>query len=230
MSGVWRACLSIVQQLGAVMWGERGYRDDSNTYAWLSSIALPAGRQVFFHRRLPPPSPPSHPVELSPCSQQASAWDCSTTCTLQLPAAVPSREPPPLSGVFMAAAKIVCVILIPFRLSRISCFTVSLKCFPFVRNNCPNMAIWTSALVPPPTKGRSSPTNSPLFLLLPSSYLPLHGPIYSFPLVRYSCLLSPGILQALLCLKVYSRCIDGERCTPHPPTPLPSVLSLLTDF
>ena len=128
----------------------------------------------------------------------------------------------------MAPAKIVIVILIPFRLSQISCFT--LKCFPIVPNNCPNVAIWTSASVPPPTKGRSSPNNSPLFLLLPSSYRPLHGSIYSFPLVRYSWLLSAGILQALLCLKVYSRCIHGERCTPHPPTPQPSVLSLLIDF
>ena len=28
--------------------------------------------------------------------------------------------------------------------------------------------------------------------------------MYSFPLVRYSCLLSAGVLHALLCLKVYS--------------------------
>ena len=130
----------------------------------------------------------------------------------------------------VAAAKIVCVILISFRLSQIICFTLSLKCFPFVPNNCPNVAIWTSASVPSPTKGRSSPTNSPLFLLFPSSYRPLHGSIYFFPLVRYSYLLSAGILQALLCLKVYSRCIRGQRCTPHPPTPPPSVLSLLIDF
>ena len=32
----------------------------------------------------------------------------------------------------------------------------------------------------------------------------LCGPIHSFLLVRYSCLLSVGILHALLCLKVYS--------------------------
>ena len=50
----------------------------------------------------------------------------------------------------------------------------------------------------------------------------LHRPIYSFLLVRYSCLLSFGVLHALLCLKVYSWCICGERCTPHTPTPPPS--------
>ena len=31
-------------------------------------------------------------------------------------------------------------------------------------------------------------------------------------------------LHALLCLKAYSRCIHGEKCTPHPPTSLPSSL------
>ena len=49
--------------------------------------------------------------------------------------------------------------------------------------------------------------------------------IYSFLLVRYSCPLSAGVLHALLCLKVYSWCICGERCTPCPPTPLPSCSS-----
>ena len=46
--------------------------------------------------------------------------------------------------------------------------------------------------------------------------------IYYRPLVRYSCPLSAGILHALLCLKVYSWCICGERCTPRPSTPPPS--------
>ena len=64
---------------------------------------------------------------------------------------------------------------------------------------------------------------TPLFFpLVPSSYWVLCGSIYLFPLVRYSCLLSAGVLYALLCLKVYSWCILGERWTPCPPTPLPS--------
>ena len=58
--------------------------------------------------------------------------------------------------------------------------------------------------------------------LVPQSYRVFHGSIYYFPLVRYSCLLSDGVLHALLCLKLYSWCIRGERCTPHPPTPPPS--------
>ena len=42
------------------------------------------------------------------------------------------------------------------------------------------------------------------FPLVPSSYQVLHGSIYSFPLNRYSCLVSAGVLHALLCLKVYT--------------------------
>ena len=37
----------------------------------------------------------------------------------------------------------------------------------------------------PSSKGRSSPTNTPMFPLVPSSYRVLHGSIYSFPLGRY---------------------------------------------
>ena len=74
----------------------------------------------------------------------------------------------------------------------------------------------------PTPEGRSSPTHTSVFPLVPSSYWVLRGSIYSFLLVRYSCPFSAGVLHALLCLKVYSWCIHGERCIPHPPTPLPS--------
>ena len=60
-----------------------------------------------------------------------------------------------------------CLILIPFRLPQISCFTLSLKCFCSDSDNCPVMEIGRLASVPPPTEGRSSPTNTPVSL--PSS-------------------------------------------------------------
>ena len=60
------------------------------------------------------------------------------------------------------------------------------------------------------------------FLFLPFSYQVLHKSIYSLPVVRDSCQLSAGALQDLLHLKMYSWFIHGERCTPHPHTPLPS--------
>ena len=50
----------------------------------------------------------------------------------------------------------------------------------------------------------------------------LRASVYALPRDRYSCLLSAGVLHALLCLKVCSWSNSGERCTPHPPTPSPS--------
>ena len=86
------------------------------------------------------------------------------------------------------------------------------------------------ASVPQPAEGRSSLTNTPVFP--PSSFILLSFALfyYSFPLASYSCLLSAGVLHALLCLKVYSWCVCGERCTPHPPTPLPSCSSNVRQF
>ena len=81
----------------------------------------------------------------------------------------------------------------------------------------------------PSCQPRASPVLLTLlfFLLVPLSYQVLLGSIYSFPLVRYSCLLSAGVLHVLLCLKVYSWCICGEGYTPCPPTPLSSCSSPL---
>ena len=113
------------------------------------------------------------------------------------------------------------LILIPFRLPQISCFTLSLKCFSSDSDNRPDVGIIPPHSVPLPTEGRPSP-NTPVFP--PSSVIlqVLSDAIYSFLLVRYSCLLSAGVLHALLCLKLYSWCIHGEQCTPCPPAPSPS--------
>ena len=81
----------------------------------------------------------------------------------------------------------------------------------------------TPASVPPPTKGKRSPTNTPVFL--PSSFVLLSFVwVYIFVSSGQVLLsaLSAGVLYTLLCLKVYSWCICGERCTPCPLTPLPS--------
>ena len=85
----------------------------------------------------------------------------------------------------------------------------------------PQCGDWTPASVPPL---RTGPVLLTLLFspLVPSSYQVFRGSIYSFPLVRYSCPLSAGVLHVLLCLKVSSWCICGESCTPRPPTLLPS--------
>ena len=74
---------------------------------------------------------------------------------------------------------------------------------------------WAPASVPPsslplPPKSRSSPTNSSLFpptffVLLSFSWLYIF-----FSGGHVSCPLSAGVLQALLCLKVYYWCICGD--------------------
>ena len=115
-----------------------------------------------------------------------------------------------------------CLILIPFRLPQISCFTLSLKCFSCDSDSGPDVGIGPLLQFSHPL--RAGPVLLTLLFppLVPSSYWVLHGPLCSFLLVRYSCLLSAGVPQALLCLKMYSCCIHGERCTPHPLTPPPS--------
>ena len=91
-----------------------------------------------------------------------------------------------------------CLILILVRLPQISCFTLSLKCFSCDSDNCPDVGI--RPLLQFPHWSRVGPVLLTLlfFPLVPSSYRVLHGSICSFPLARYSCLLSAGVLQALL--------------------------------
>ena len=97
-----------------------------------------------------------------------------------------------------------CLILIPFRLPQISCFTFSLKCFSSDSDNCPDVGI--RPLLQFPHLPRAGPMLLTLlfFPLVPLSYQVFRGSICFFPLVRYSCPLSAGVRHAFLCLKVYS--------------------------
>ena len=118
-----------------------------------------------------------------------------------------------------------CLILISFRLLQISCFSLSLKCFSSDSDSCPHVGIGLLLQFPHPPRADPVLLTLLLFPLVPPNYQVLHGSICSLPLVRYSCLLSAGVLHALLYLKVYSWCIRGERCTPCPLTPPPSCSS-----
>ena len=119
-----------------------------------------------------------------------------------------------------------CLILIPFRLPQINCFTLTLKCFSSDSDNHPDVGIRPLLQFPHQPGAGPGLLTLQYFPLIPSSYWVLSGSIYSFPLVRYACPLPAGVLHALLCLKAYSWCIHGERCTPCPPTPLPYSVSL----
>ena len=169
----------------------------------LDSAVLPCfhGCPSFLHRHCPSQSPPSPPLDLSLRSQhQSSPWDFFTFPKLQLPATASSRWPSSLSRVSEARTGWFSFYLGCHR-SAVS-LTLSLECFSSDSDNCP----------------------------VPSSYRVLPGSIYSFPLVRYYCLLSAGVLHALLCLKVYSQCICGKRCTSRPPTLLASCSLCIISF
>ena len=97
-----------------------------------------------------------------------------------------------------------CLILITFRLPQMSCFAVSLKCFSSDSDNCPDVGIGPLLQFPHPPRVGPALLSLPFSPLVSSSYQVLRGSMYSFPLVRYSCLHSAGVLHALLCLRVYS--------------------------
>ena len=95
--------------------------------------------------------------------------------------------------------------LVPFRLPQISCFTLSLKCFSSDSDNCPDLEI--GPLLQFPQWLRAGPVLLTLLFFPPYFLSPtkfrviLHN---SFPLVRYSCPLSAGVLHGLLCPNAYS--------------------------
>ena len=145
--------------------GKRGHGDGSTPYIWLSCIALLPWLPGFPPQAFPTTislltSPWSFSLQLT----GALPWDCSTILKLQLPAAAPSRRSMSLSVVCMAVAR---TVWFSFHLvchrSSVSVWTLSI--FPLTQTIAPR---WcgdqTSASVPPPAKGRSSPTNNSCFL------------------------------------------------------------------
>ena len=176
------------------------------------------GCLAFLHQRFPPQSHPSHPLNPSLHSQQQSSpWDCSTIPKLQPPATAPSRRLAFLSGVCMAATRI---IWFSFHLgchgSAVSLSALNVS--PLTQTIAP---VWdqTFASVPPLAESRSSPTNTSVFP--PSSFILLSFAwfyvFFSAGQVFLSAL--AHVLHALLCLKVYSWFIHGKKCTPCLPTP-----------
>ena len=105
-----------------------------------------------------------------------------------------------------------CVILIPFRLLQMSCFTLSLKHVSSDLDNCPNVGIRPlQCRLQFPHLPRAGPILLTLLFFPLFLYLPSFVWFYIFLLlVRFSCLLSAGVLHTLLCLKVYSSCIHGD--------------------
>ena len=202
------------------MWGERGYSDGFTHYLWLSSIALLLCLPGF-----PPAAFPTtissliSPQSVSPQSTAALALGLLHNPQILAPShCIPGNQGSSLEYVWLWQGQMV----ILFRLPLISCFTLSLKCFSSDSDNCPYVGI--GPLLQFPRLLRAGPVLLTLlfFPLVPLSYKVLSGSLYSFPLLRYSYPPSAGILRALLCLKVYSWGIRGQKYNPCPPTPPPS--------
>ena len=121
-----------------------------------------------------------------------------------------------LSRVHMAAY---CVNLIPFRLPQISCFTLTLICFSSDSDNCPDVEIGFQLQFQQPP--RADPDLLTFVSPPPPSQF-LHST--EFCVVIYIPLYIPVHSQLVFCMHffVWRFIPDGERCTPHPHTPLPS--------
>ena len=74
-----------------------------------------------------------------------------------------------------------CLILIPFRLPQINCFTPILKCFSSDSGNCPNVGIGPLLQFSHPLRAGLVLLTILFFPLVPSSYWVLQGSIYYFP-------------------------------------------------
>ena len=88
-----------------------------------------------------------------------------------------------------------CLILIPFRLPQISCFTLSLKCFSSDSDNCPTVGI--GPLLQFPHLPRAVP------VLLTLLFSPLFPSSYQFFLVLYIIFHwsgTPVCLQLVFCM------------------------------
>ena len=171
----------------------------------LSCSAADAGK--WGERRLVMALPPTHDSAVSPCfhgfppqafPSSVSSLPSPRSISPQSTAALALRllhNPktpapslcafwgPSIPGQGMYGCGKDCLILIPFRLPQISCFTLSLKCFSSDSNNCPNVGILP--LLPFPHSRRAGPVLLTLlfFSLVPLSYGVLSGSIYSFLLV-----------------------------------------------
>ena len=96
---------------------------------------------AFLHRHFPPQSPSSHPLDLPLCTVNSGPRPGITPQPLNS-----SSQPSTFQGTCvpvwgMCGCGKDCLILIPFRLPRISCFTLSLKCFSFDSDSCPEVGV-----------------------------------------------------------------------------------------
>ena len=175
--------------------------------AWLSLASLAAGISStgIFHDLLAP-IPSMHLSEVSSSPRPGISPQCldSSSQLLHLPGALY-----PVQSMYGCSKDCWSSFHLGGHMSAasLSAFSVS----PLTRQ-LPQCGNRTPASTPPPTEGRSSPTNTPVFPPVPSSYLVLPGSVCSFP-VSSSCPLSAcpprtseseGVFLTYLCREVCS--------------------------
>ena len=202
--------------------GERGYGDGSTPYSWLSNIALL-------------PWLPGFPPQAFPTTNSSltSTWSIypQSTAALTLGLLYNPQTPAPSHCAFQETCVPVwgmygcgkdCLVLIPFKLPQISCFTLSLKRFSSESDNCPDVGTGLLLWFPHPPKAGPIQSNPPIF---PTSSFILLSVAWSYIFFSTGQVLLSTLSWCsawFLCLKMCSWCIPGDRCTPHPPTPPPS--------
>ena len=115
-----------------------------------------------------------------------------------------------------------CLILIPFRLPQVSCFTLSLKCFSSDSNSCPDMGI--RPLLQFPHLLRAGPALLTL-LFFPSSSFMLPSFVWLYVFFSAGQVLLSALSWCSACTSVSDGVFliyHGDRRTPCPPTPPPS--------
>ena len=134
------------------------------------------GYLAFLHRHFPPQCPPSHPLDASLCSQQLHnpPTPAPSHCAFQGTCV-------PVQGMYDCSKD--CLILIPFRLPQISCFTLGLKCFSSDSDNCPDAGVEPLLQFPHPL--RASPVlltlRFPLQFLHPTEFCMVPYILFCWP-------------------------------------------------
>ena len=88
-----------------------------------------------------------------------------------------------------------CLILTPFRLPQLSCFSLNLKCFSSDSDNCPNMVMGPLFQFPHPPRAGPVLLTLLFFSLVSSFYRVLHDSIY---FVHWSS--TPVFSQLVFCM------------------------------
>ena len=148
----------------AGMWGDRGYGDGSSSIVllpWLPGFPPQALSTTMSCLTSPRSVLPQSTAALTLKLLHNPGAPASSCCALQGTCF-------PVRGMYGCGKD--CLILIPFRLSQISCFILSLKCFSSDPDNCPNVGIGPHLRFQHPPRAGPVLVTLLFFPLVPLSY------------------------------------------------------------